>query len=83
MPTALMRTVTGSAWDQFRTKLDTTGLIERTIALMPAPNDLERLNNGAHRRFEHCELPVLCVASEAPTTCSASAKPQATEDRST
>jgi hypothetical protein len=31
-------TVNGS-WDPFRTKLDPTGLISRTTALMPAPND--------------------------------------------
>jgi Carboxypeptidase regulatory-like domain len=37
-------TVTGS-WDPFRTKLDTTGLISRTIALMPAPNDFTNANN--------------------------------------
>src|SRR5262249_39419711 len=36
-------TVCGS-WDQFRTKLDTTGLISRTTALMPAPNDFTNAN---------------------------------------
>src|SRR6267378_1325306 len=35
--------VSGS-WDPFRTKLDTTGLISRTNALMPAPNDFTNAN---------------------------------------
>jgi len=38
-------TVTGAAWDPFRTQIDTTGLIKRTIALMPAPNDFNFNNN--------------------------------------
>ena len=33
-------------WDQFRTHRDTTGLIDRTIAFMPLPNDWNALNNG-------------------------------------
>jgi hypothetical protein len=40
-------TITGPAWDQFRTHRDTTGLIDRTIKLMPQPNDWNFLNNGA------------------------------------
>jgi Carboxypeptidase regulatory-like domain len=36
-------TVSGS-WDPFRTKLDTTGLISRTTALMPTPNDFTNAN---------------------------------------
>jgi hypothetical protein len=39
--------VSGAAWDQFRTHRDTTGLIDRTIALMPMPNDWSALNNGS------------------------------------
>src|SRR2546425_1044574 len=35
--------VSGS-WDPFRTKLDATGLISRTNALMPAPNDFTNAN---------------------------------------
>jgi hypothetical protein len=38
-------TVTG-AWDTFRTRQDPTGLISRTIALMPAPNDFTNANNA-------------------------------------
>jgi hypothetical protein len=40
-------TITGPAWDQFRTHRDTTGLIDRTIAFMPMPNDWNAINNGA------------------------------------
>lgn len=36
--------VTGS-WDPFRTRRDPTGLIARTIGLMPAPNDFTNANN--------------------------------------
>jgi hypothetical protein len=36
-----------TTWDQNRTKRDTTGLIDRTIAFMPAPNDWNFLNNNA------------------------------------
>src|SRR5438552_17546503 len=32
-------TSAGSAWEPLRSKFDSTGLIKRTIALMPAPND--------------------------------------------
>ena len=38
-------TVTGS-WDAFRTQQDPTGLIARTMALMPAPNDFTNANNA-------------------------------------
>jgi hypothetical protein len=37
--------VSGSPWDSFRTQMDPTGLIKRTIALMPQPNDWNSLNN--------------------------------------
>src|SRR5262249_43036726 len=37
--------VTGSPWDQFRTGFDSTGLIKRTIALMPPPNHFNFANN--------------------------------------
>jgi len=37
--------VTGS-WDPFRTRPDTTGLISRTIALMPTPNDYTNANGA-------------------------------------
>src|SRR5262245_14115735 len=36
-------TVSGS-WDPFRTRLDPTGLISRTNALMPSPNDFTNAN---------------------------------------
>ena len=36
--------ISGSPWDQFRTGADTTGLIKRTIGLMPAPNDFTNAN---------------------------------------
>jgi len=39
-------TVSGS-WDQFRTRKDATGFIDRTIALMPAPNDFTNLGPGS------------------------------------
>jgi len=39
-------TVSGAPWDNFRTQMDPTGLIKRTIALMPAPNDWNVLNNA-------------------------------------
>jgi hypothetical protein len=35
----------GTAWDQYRTGMDTTGLIKRTMALLPMPNDFNALNN--------------------------------------
>jgi hypothetical protein len=38
-------TVNGS-WDPFRTRQDPTGLISRTLALMPAPNDFTNANNA-------------------------------------
>jgi hypothetical protein len=38
-------TISGTPWDQYRTKKDPTGLIDRSIALMPAPNDFNSLNN--------------------------------------
>jgi hypothetical protein len=38
-------TVTGS-WDQFRRAFDSTGLIKRTIDLMPQPNDFTNANNA-------------------------------------
>ena len=31
--------VVSGSWDQFRTRKDTTGFIDRTLALMPVPND--------------------------------------------
>ena len=37
-------TVNGS-WDPFRTKFDPTGLISRTLALMPLPNDFTNANS--------------------------------------
>jgi hypothetical protein len=37
--------VSGS-WDPFRTKQDSTGLIKRTIDLMPAPNDFSNTNGA-------------------------------------
>jgi hypothetical protein len=39
-------TVSGS-WDQFRTRKDSTGFIDRTIALMPMPNDFSNLGPGS------------------------------------
>jgi hypothetical protein len=38
-------TITGAAWDSLRIQPDPTGLIKRTIALMPSPNDWSALNN--------------------------------------
>jgi hypothetical protein len=38
-------TVTGS-WDAFRTRQDPTGLISRTMGLMPLPNDFTNANNA-------------------------------------
>ena len=38
-------TVTGS-WDTYRTRLDPTGLMSRTLALMPLPNDFTNANNA-------------------------------------
>ncbi len=38
--------IVNGSWDQYRTKKDSTGLIDRTIALMPPPNDFNALNNG-------------------------------------
>ena len=35
----------GTAWDQFRTHMDTTGMIARTNALFPTPNDFNFQNN--------------------------------------
>jgi hypothetical protein len=40
--------ITGPAWDQFRTHPDTTGLINRTIAFMPAPNDWNFQNSNTN-----------------------------------
>ena len=42
-------TITGSPWDTYRTKMDTTGLISRTIALMPQPNDFTTANGGLNQ----------------------------------
>ena len=38
-------TITGSSWDTFRKGPDSTGLIKRTIDLMPQPNDFTNANN--------------------------------------
>jgi hypothetical protein len=35
--------VVNGSWDQFRTRKDTTGFIDRTIKLMPMPNDFSNL----------------------------------------
>jgi hypothetical protein len=35
-------TVSGS-WDQFRTRKDPTGFVDRTLALLPAPNDFSNI----------------------------------------
>ena len=39
-------TVSGS-WDAYRTRKDTTGFIDRTLKLMPAPNDFTNLGPAA------------------------------------
>jgi hypothetical protein len=38
-------TVSGS-WDSFRTQQDTTGFVDRTLKLMPAPNDFSNIGAG-------------------------------------
>jgi hypothetical protein len=38
----------GTSWDTHRTQMDTTGLIARTNALFPTPNDFNVLNNTGY-----------------------------------
>jgi len=53
-------TVNGS-WDPFRTKQDTTGIVSRSLAFMPAPNDfttagggtVDGLNVASYRFLQH------------------------------
>src|SRR5206468_1737125 len=39
-------TISGSGWDPFRTAPDGTGLIKRTVALMPTPIDFTNVNGS-------------------------------------
>ena len=58
IPATLDPNAGGAGWDPFRTQIDTTGFIGRTLAYMPLPNNYETgdgLNTAGFRWLRHFE----------------------------